>query len=160
MKKKASHCVRSSNRYSEKGTISKISLTWSQGVFCFFIVIGETIWLAWGCLSFMRTHKGTPLRLCDLLLCSGQEDLCARPVNLSHLVSRATHRGEGVLPASQTMAAVCQMVTSVSNSKKPTAIKKFQRTSLSILGPYGDRSRWACDCLRSQASEKSRWKEL
>lgn len=84
----------------------------------------------------MRTHEGTPLRLCDLLLCSGQEDMCARLVNLSHLVSRATRGGEGVLPASQTMAAVCQMVASVSDSKKPTVIKKFQRTSLSILsGP-------------------------
>lgn len=36
----------------------------------------------------------------------------------------------------------------------------FQRTSLSILGPYGDQSLWACDRLGGQALEKSRWKEL
>lgn len=36
----------------------------------------------------------------------------------------------------------------------------FQRTSLSILGPYGDQSLWACDRLRGQTQEKSRWKEL
>lgn len=66
----------------------------------------------------------------------------------------------GVWAESQTMAAVCQMVASVSDSEMPTAMKKFQRTSLSILGPYGDQSRWACDCVRIQASEKSRWKEL
>lgn len=50
--------------------------------------------------------------------------MCDKPLDLSHVVSRAMC-GMGGLLASQTMAAACQMVVSVSDSEMPTAMKNF-----------------------------------
>ena len=86
------------------------------------IVIGRSILVTWKYLPFVKNHEGTPLRLIDLLLCSGGEDVCDGPIHLSHLVSGAM---VCLLPASQTMAAVCQMVASVSDFEMPTAIKNL-----------------------------------
>lgn len=72
----------------------------------------------------MRSHEGPPPRLSDLLLYSGREDTCDRPVDLSRLVSKAM-LGACVASITQTMAAACQMVASVSDSEMPTAIKNL-----------------------------------
>lgn len=119
------------------------------------IVTGQSICFIWECLSFVKSPEGASMRLPDLT-CFGRTRVKgqqAYPIWSQGPMGCCQLHRPPRLPAR--WSPVCLTL------KCRLQLKAFfQRTSLSIPGPYGDQSLWACDCLRGQTQERSRWKGL
>lgn len=107
---------------TEKKNIPETSWTRSWGVFWFVYSNWPKYFIPLEMSFFHEELRRDCSEAARLTALFWREDVCDGPVHLSHLVSGAMRCS---LPASQTMAAVCQMVASVSDSEMPTAIKNL-----------------------------------